>query len=152
MYPQWSQGVFLFAEELCNIQWPGRIAKRYHYSFIPIWESAFIQWNTILTQRYYNTREPVARNFFLSNTIIDIENKSIRLTLKSSKTVRTRVSFSTGHEAGMLTTQTYVYETSTRDSCQVFISIEKFPGNVLFDLQNRRSKSFQSNPSQIRIK
>lgn len=85
LYPQWSQGVFLFAEELCNIQWPGRIAKRYHYSFIPIWESAFIQWNTILTQRYYNTREPVARNFFLSNTIIDIENKSIRLTLKSSK-------------------------------------------------------------------
>lgn len=83
--------VFLFAEELCNI-WPGRIAKRYHYSFIPIWETAFIQWNTILTQRYYNTHEPVARNFFLSlsNTIINTENKSIRLTLKSSKTIRTR--------------------------------------------------------------
>lgn len=96
-----KSSVFLFAEKLCNIQWPGRIAKRYHYSFTPIWETAFIQWNTILSQRYYNTHEPVARNFFLSlsNTIIDTENKSIRLTLKSSKTIRTRVSFPTEHEA-----------------------------------------------------
>lgn len=148
MYPQWSQGVFLFAEELCNIQWPGRIAKRYHYSFIPIWESAFIQWNTILTQRYYNTREPVARNFFLSNTIIDIENKSIRLTLKSSKTVRTRVSFSrtrvsfsTGHEAGMLTTQTCIWNVNARQLSSFYFHW-KVPGQRIIRLAKPSIKVF----------